>query len=160
MRIFRPSSILLILPLLLGVISSCSKNDDEDQRAVDEALILEYIADNGLDAVEGPEGLYAVIENEGAGARPDIGNTVEVHYEGFLLDGTKFDSSYDRGTPATFPLSGVIRGWQLGIPLFREGGKGTLLIPSHLAYGSRPPFGSGIPPNAVLVFTVELLKVE
>lgn len=149
---------LIIFPLLF--LLACSNDDPEQQRMEDEQRILDYIAENNLDAQEGPEGLYYVIDQPGNGAQPEPSSTVVVHYEGFLLNGTKFDSSYDRGQPATFPLTGVIRGWQLGIPLFREGGRGTLLIPSHLAYGSNPPAGSGIPANAVLRFEVELLEVQ
>lgn len=144
---------LMILPLFFA----CSK---EDQREVDEDLIREYIADNSLDGREGEDGLFYVIGKEGNGARPELSSEVTVHYEGYLLDGDVFDSSYERGTPATFPLTGVIKGWQLGIPLFKEGGKGTLLIPSHLGYGSNPPPGSGIPRDAVLVFDIELLDVN
>jgi FKBP-type peptidyl-prolyl cis-trans isomerase len=144
---------LMILPLFFA----CSK---EDQREVDEDLIREYIADNSLDGREGEDGLFYVIEKEGNGARPELSSEVTVHYEGYLLDGDVFDSSYERGMPATFPLTGVIRGWQLGIPLFKEGGKGKLLIPSHLGYGSNPPPGSGIPRDAVLVFDIELLDVN
>jgi FKBP-type peptidyl-prolyl cis-trans isomerase FkpA len=143
--------------MTLSLFISCSK---EDQREVDEDLIREYIADNSLDAQEGEDGLFYVIETEGTGARPDLSSDVTVHYEGSLLNGSVFDSSYERGMPATFPLSGVIEGWQLGIPLFKEGGKGKLIIPSHLAYGATPPPGSGIPDDAVLVFDIELLDVN
>ncbi len=159
MRILPSSLFGLFLMGIACSITSCANNDDEDQRVKDDALIQEYIAENSLNAIEGPEGLYVVIDNTGTGTSPNINSTVEVHYEGSLLNGTIFDSSYERGTPATFPLAGVIRGWQLGIPYFAEGGKGTLLVPSHLAYGGNPPFGSGIPANAVLVFNVEVLDV-
>ncbi len=149
--------VLMFSSLFVLLMSSCSK---EDQLVVDENLITEYIADNNLTAQQGEEGLYYVIESEGSGTQPTLSSTVTVHYEGFLLSGDKFDSSYDRGAPSTFPLTGVIKGWQLGIPLFKEGGKGTLIIPSHLAYGSNPPPFSGIPANAVLVFNIELLDVN
>lgn len=131
-----------------------------DQDQADEELIVEYIAENELDARVTEEGLFYVIDEEGTGDRPTIASTVTVDYEGLTLDGSKFDSSYDRGVPATFPLTGVIRGWQIGIPLFREGGSGTLLIPSDMAYGNNPPPGSGIGRNEVLLFNVELHTVE
>lgn len=137
------------------LLTSCGK----DQLEKDEELILDYISDNGLTASRTAEGLYYVIEMEGTGIRPELSDDVTVHYEGFLLDGTKFDSSIDRGTPSTFPLLGVILGWQIGIPLFKEGGQGELLIPSHLAYGENPPPGSEIGKNEVLRFTVELISV-
>lgn len=146
--------LMLILLACTGLISC------ESQETVDEELILKYIADNELNANATVEGLYYVIDEEGTGARPDITSTVTVDYEGFTLDGSIFDSSYDRGEPATFPLTNVITGWQLGIPLYREGGSGTLLIPSRMAYGNNPPPGSGIRRNEVLAFDVELHTVE
>lgn len=142
---------------VLGCLALISCTNQEE---VDEELILEYITENGLDANVTEEGLYYVINEEGTGDRPNIASTVTVDYEGFTLDGIVFDSSYDRGVPATFPLASVIIGWQIGIPLFREGGSGTLLIPSHMAYGSNPPPGSGIGDNEVLVFNVELHTIE
>lgn len=130
----------------------------QDQAAVDKAIIEKYVADNGLKGKYTDSGIFYAYDKEGKGAQPTIADAVEVHYKGSLLDGTKFDSSYDRGQPAQFPLTRVVRGWQEGIPLFKEGGKGTLLIPSSLAYGAMgmPP---AIPPNAVLRFDIELLKV-
>jgi len=144
------------------VIVACNEEDEPevDQALVDEELILQYIDDNNLNAEEGPEGLYIVRDVEGTGASPTLNDVVVVDYEGFLLDGTKFDSSIDRGTPAEFPLSGLIRGWQLGIPLLKEGGRATLILPSALAYGNNPPPGSPIPVNAVLVFDIELIEVR
>ncbi|HMT35931.1 MAG TPA: FKBP-type peptidyl-prolyl cis-trans isomerase, partial [Chitinophagaceae bacterium] len=85
---------------------------------------------------------------------------VKVHYKGYKLNGEKFDSSYDRNEPIDFPLSGVIKGWTEGIPMLEEGGKGTLLIPSHLAYGQNGPPGSKIGPNEVLLFDVELIQIN
>jgi FKBP-type peptidyl-prolyl cis-trans isomerase FkpA len=140
------------LMLLLSACQSKQAREDED-------VILEFLAANSLSGQATPEGVYYVIELEGAGVFPDINSAVTVHYEGSLTDGTVFDSSFDRGTPSTFPLSGVISGWQIGIPKFREGSSGWLLIPSALAYSDRPPPGSGIPPNAVLVFRIEVLEV-
>ena len=143
----------LLLLLTVFFFASC-----KDQTEQDEELILQYIADNNLDAIAGSEGLYYVIDSVGAGAQPVLADEVKVDYEGFLLDGTKFDSSIDRGEAATFPLQGVIRGWQIGIPYFREGGGGKLLIPSELGYGKN---GTGsIPKNAVLVFNVDLIEVN
>jgi len=129
----------------------------QDQNAVDKAIIEKYVADNGLKGKYTDSGIFYVIEKEGKGANPTVDNFVEVHYKGTLLDGNKFDSSYDRNQPAQFPLRGVIPGWQQGIPLFKEGGKGIIIIPSSLAYGPRG--NQGISPNAVLRFDVELLKV-
>lgn len=95
----------------------------------------------------------------GTGKQPDASDTVRVHYRGRLVDGTVFDSSYKRGQPAEFRLDGVIPGWTEGVQLMREGAKYEFVIPSHLAYGSKGA-GDVIPPNATLIFEVELLEVK
>jgi FKBP-type peptidyl-prolyl cis-trans isomerase len=92
---------------------------------------------------------------EGQGAECPQGATVNVHYKGTLMDGTVFDSSYDRGQPIDFPLANLIPGWQQGIPGMKVGGKRKLTIPYNLAYGERV-----IPPRADLVFEIELLGVR
>ena len=145
------SILILLLPL---VFSACK----QDQSEIDRELILQYIADNNIDATEGAEGIFYVIDTVGPGEAPNLSSDVIVDYEGFLLDGSKFDSSIDRGAPSTFGLNSVIRGWQLGIPLFNEGGSGLLIIPSELAYGRSSP-SNAIPRNAVLVFTIQLHEV-
>jgi peptidylprolyl isomerase len=106
-------------------------------------------------------GLQYVEVLEGTGALPTAGQTVVVHYTGTLEDGTKFDSSRDRGQPFKFPLGAgrVIKGWDEGIATMKIGGQRTLIIPSELGYGSRGA-GGVIPPNATLIFDVELLGVE
>ncbi|MDX1522470.1 MAG: FKBP-type peptidyl-prolyl cis-trans isomerase [Anaerolineae bacterium] len=98
---------------------------------------------------------------EGTGASPEPGSIVEVHYTGTLEDGTKFDSSIDRGQPIQFPLGvgQVIPGWDEGIALLKEGGKAKLIIPPDLAYGAAGAGGGIIPPNATLFFDVELISV-
>lgn len=144
--------------ILLGslLLAGCKK----DQLEIDKEKIEDYIAAKGLNAQVTDDDIYYVIDTPGTGLRPDLSNMVVVDYEGFLLDDTKFDSSLDRGQPATFPLSRVIRGWQLGIPLFQEGGSGTLIIPSQWAYGENPPPNSEIGRNDVLVFWIHLIEVQ
>ncbi|MFI4968901.1 MAG: FKBP-type peptidyl-prolyl cis-trans isomerase [Lysobacterales bacterium] len=103
-------------------------------------------------------GLQYMVEKEGTGAKPKATDTVKVNYLGTKIDGTKFDSSYDRGQPATFPLNGVIKGWSEGLQLMPVGSKYKLFVPADLAYGENAPGPIG--PNATLVFEVELLDIE
>lgn len=107
--------------------------------------------------VELESGLQYKIIEEGSGISPEAADTVEVNYEGRLLDGTVFDSSYERKEPAKFCLKGVIKGWSEGLQYCKEGGKIELYIPPVLAYGER---GAGtIPANSALIFTVEMIRV-
>lgn len=103
-------------------------------------------------------GLQYEVLTEGTGAVPKSEDTVKVHYSGTLIDGTKFDSSYDRNEPAEFPVTGVIKGWTEALQLMKQGAKWKLAIPSDLAYG--PQGRPSIPANSVLVFEVELLEVK
>lgn len=110
---------------------------------------------------ETPSGLRYKIEKKGTGAKAEKGKTVAVHYKGMLPDGKVFDSSYQRNEPIEFPLGKgqVISGWDEGIQLLNEGGQARFVIPSHLAYGERGA-GGVIPPNATLIFDVELVSVK
>ncbi|MDJ1472473.1 FKBP-type peptidyl-prolyl cis-trans isomerase [Cytophagaceae bacterium DM2B3-1] len=104
-------------------------------------------------------GLQYEVIKEGTGVKPVATDTVEVHYTGTLTNGKKFDSSYDHGKAVKFPLNGVIPAWTEGLQLMTEGSKYKLYVPSSLGYGMQPPPQSGIEPNSVLIFEVELLKV-
>lgn len=104
-------------------------------------------------------GLQYIVMVEGTGAKPLATDKVKVHYEGTLLDGTKFDSSYDRGEPIEFPLNQVIRGWTEGVQLMSVGSKYKFFIPYELAYGEQGA-GGVIPPFATLIFVVELLDIN
>lgn len=112
------------------------------------------------DVFETESGLQYRVLEEGSGDSPTAEDRVQVHYEGRLLTDEVFDSSYERGQPATFPLGRVITGWTEGLQLMEEGAKYQFFIPSDLAYGNQPPQGSPIPPGAVLIFDVELLEVN
>ena len=106
-----------------------------------------------------PSGLQYKIITEGKGKQPKSTDTVVAHYRGTLINGTEFDSSYKRNEPATFPVAGVIKGWQEALPLMKEGAKWQVYIPAELAYGPRGA-GDVIGPNEVLVFDIELLSVK
>ena len=106
-----------------------------------------------------PSGLQYKVLKEGNGKSPKATDKVVCHYEGMLVDGTMFDSSVQRGEPATFPLNGVIAGWTEGLQLMKEGAKYRFFIPYQLGYGERGA-GASIPPFATLVFDVELIEVK
>ena len=107
-----------------------------------------------------PSGLQYKVITEGKGKTPKAGDTVTVQYKGTLVDGTEFDSSYKRGQPATFPVSGVIKGWTEALQLMKEGSKWQIFLPSDLAYGAGGTPGDPIGPNAVLIFDVELVSIQ
>lgn len=130
-----------------------------EARAKEEGV--KFLAENKKKAEvkETASGLQYIVEKEGTGAQPTATNEVTVHYTGKLLNGTVFDSSVNRGEPATFPLNRVIPGWTEGVQLMKEGAKYTFFIPSDLAYGAQG-VPNAIPPHSTLIFEVELLKVN
>ncbi|ANG62472.1 peptidylprolyl isomerase [Marinobacterium aestuarii] len=165
-------AVRLALWVLMGaVLVGCG--DDSDEAAFRAELVdkarnddnqragQSFLASNAQ--VEGvvtlPSGLQYRVLVPGSGAMPGASSTVQVNYEGMLIDGTVFDSSYARGEPVSFPLNRVIPGWTEGLQLMREGAQWMLYLPSELAYGMSSPTPS-IAPNSALVFKVELLAVE
>lgn len=121
-----------------------------------------FLAENGKKAniTTTASGLQYEVLIKGTGTKsPSATDTVEVNYEGTLLDGKVFDSSYKRGESISFPLNRVIKGWTEGVQLMTEGAKYRFYIPSDLAYGTRGA-GRDIPPNAALIFDVELIKIK
>jgi len=121
---------------------------------------IAFLAENGEKegVITTESGLQYKVETLGSGPNPSAMSTVEVHYEGTLLDGTVFDSSYDRGESISFPLNRVIPGWTEGVQLMPVGSTYIFYIPSDLAYGSRD--SGPIPPNSTLIFKIELLGIE
>jgi len=121
-----------------------------------------YLEENGKKdgVVTTASGLQYRIIKEGDGATPTENDKVIAHYKGTLLDGTVFDSSYDRGEPATFPVKGVIQGWQETLKMMKEGAKWEIVVPANLAYGPRGAGqGSPIGPNETLIFEIELIAI-
>lgn len=144
--------------LLLIFFISCGNDDDQpiDYVSKNDKEIQEYLAKNDLQAEKSTSGLYYIIENEGTGVNPGPTSQVRVAYKGYFLNGNVFDQSAAEGV--SFNLQQVIRGWTEGITYFKEGGSGLLLVPSHLGYG--PQDYRGIPGGSVLIFEIELLKVN
>lgn len=126
-------------------------------KAAGEAFLAENGKKDGV--VTLPSGLQYQVLKEGNGKKPSATDQVVCHYEGTLIDGTIFDSSYQRNQPATFGLNQVIAGWTEGVQLMQEGAKYRFFIPYNLAYGERGA-GAQIPPFAALVFDVELIEVK
>lgn len=155
---------LLLLVCIAGCFTACVKNntptdnfDVNAQLNTDTLLIRKFITDNKIPAVKDKSGVFYQIINPGTGSFSyTTTTTVTANYDGRLLDGTVFDSS--KGTPISFPLNGVIAGWQIGVPFIQKGGQIRLFIPSKFGYG---PGGQGpIPPNTVLDFTISLTDLK
>lgn len=129
----------------------------EKAKASGEAFLAEFAKKEGVKKTD--NGIYYIEMTAGEGEMPSATDTVKVHYKGTLKDGTEFDSSYARGTPAEFPVNGVIQGWQEILPMMKVGSKWEVAIPSDLAYGERGA-GANIGPNEPLVFQIELLEIK
>lgn len=183
-KIFIPAALSAVVAIAsIGTLSSCKSNNakqEDSLQTIEEMVstVEEAVTDTakyGAAFFNNPEnkadvatdstyavtatGLKYVVVTEGTGAQPTATDAVTVHYTGKLTDGTVFDSSVSRGEPATFPLNRVIAGWTEGLQLMKEGGETTFYIPSGLAYGEQGAPGA-IPPNADLIFDVQLLKVN
>lgn len=131
------------------------------QASNEDAAMQAYMTAHNLKGIKTESGLYVVIEDPGTGKQPKTGSMVKVLYTGTLLNGAKFDASADHGNqPYEFPIGGqVIAGWNEGIPYFKAGGKGKLIIPSKLGYGEQGN-GERIPPNSPLAFDIQLVDVQ
>ena len=144
--------------LALTLFISCSKDKETttDYGAKNEQEIKDYIAKNNLTAQRSASGLYYVINELGTGTQPTANSFVTVAYKGYFTDGKVFDQSSAAGI--SFGLKQVIKGWTEGIPYFKTGGNGILLVPSHLGYGSTA--NGPIPGGSVLIFDVKLISVN
>lgn len=143
--------------LINEYLEGLQKKAEQAARAEGEAFLTENGKKENVKTTA--SGLQYIVEKEGTGAQPTAEDEVTVHYTGKLLSGQVFDSSVNRGEPATFPLNRVIPGWTEGVQLMKEGAKYTFFIPSDLAYGPQGVPGA-IPPHSTLIFDVELIKVN
>ena len=142
-----PANSIVVFEIELKSAKATNYEDD---------LLKAFITKKGWSAQSTPEGVYYVIDSVGTGANPAVSNAVTVFYKGYLLDETVFDSRLRPNTPVEFGLSNVIKGWQIGLPKFKSGSKGKLLIPSAYAYGSTAT--TAIPANSPLIFEIELVS--
>jgi FKBP-type peptidyl-prolyl cis-trans isomerase FkpA len=149
---------LLSTLLVLTLFISCSKDTETvtDYTAKNEQEIKDYLAKNNLTAQRSTSGLYYIINEQGTGTQPTAASNVTVAYKGYFTNGNVFDQSKAEGI--SFGLNQVIKGWTEGIPYFKAGGSGVLLIPSHLGYGSTN--NGPIPGGSVLIFDVKLISVN
>ena len=128
----------------------------EKQKQEGQAFLEENKNKEGVVTLS--QGIQYLVIKEGTGAQPSISDTVRAHYKGALLNGKEFDNSFKRGQPFSAPLRSLIQGWQIALPLMKEGSHWRLWIPSHLAYGDRGA-GADIPGGATLMFEVELISI-
>ena len=168
----KKALVMALAALLMTGMASCNSNTSSSESTEEttpeygqqikdnKTLGREFMEQNAKNdsVVQTKSGMQYIVVKEGNGAKPGPEDTVTVHYTGKLIDGTVFDSSVERGEPATFPLNQVIPGWTEGLQLMSEGSEYRLFIPSELAYGSKGA-GDQILPNSTLIFDVQLIKV-
>jgi FKBP-type peptidyl-prolyl cis-trans isomerase len=142
---------------IMKIIENASKQKFSGNIAAGKTFLEQNKKQAGVKVT--PSGLQYIVVKEGQGIKPTATDTVLVHYTGTLLDGKKFDSSYDRNEPLSLPLNGVIKGWTEGVQLMTPGSKYKFFIPYQMAYGERGA-GQDIPPYSTLIFDIELLKVN
>lgn len=154
-------TILVVLAAGLSLLAACQRGPDPKVLAANaeagKAFLAKNAAEPGVKSL--PSGMQYVVVRSGpeTGVRPLPGDQIKVHYEGKLLSGQVFDSSYDRGVPAVMPLDGLIPGWVEALQLMRPGDEWRIFVPADLGYGDQG--GGPIPPGATLVFRIELIDV-
>ncbi|WP_308992696.1 FKBP-type peptidyl-prolyl cis-trans isomerase [Mariniflexile litorale] len=146
---------ILLLTFAFVLFTACNKDETVDYVTKNDEQIQAYIAENNLTAKKSSSGLYYVIDTPGTGAQPTATSDVTIAYKGYFLNGTVFDQNTNGYTTN---LQQVIKGWTEGIPYFKEGGSGILLVPAHLGYGNNDYYT--IPGGSVLIFDVELISIN
>lgn len=149
--------IILLLIIVLGSYFGYQQYELQKERDYNIAIAKEYIENNASNYKLSNSGLYYKIIKEGNNKKANLENNIKVNYEGKLIDGTIFDSSYERGEPETFPLNVLIEGWQEGISLIGEGGSVELMVSPKLGYGHDRAFN--IPASSTLLFKIELIEI-
>lgn len=149
-------SIFTLITIILFSACNIKEDPEIDYREQNDTEIQAYIATNNINAQKLNSGLYYIIDNVGTGKNPTLTDRIKVKYKGYLTDGTVFQELDDVGV--SFFLNEIIAGWQIGLPFFKEGGSGKLIIPAHLGYGGRQV--GIIPPGSVLIFEIELIYVN
>lgn len=155
--------LVFLLPALFIALAACDTDqvfDEEEQLQVDIDLIEAFLAENNLDAdTLQPSQMRLIIHQQGSGSNAEFGSSVVIHYTGFLLDGTEFDSSIGSSPfDVVIGRGNVIRGWDIGLRELNAGTRATFYIPSGLAYGNNRQ--GIIPPNSVLIFDIEILDIR
>ena len=151
--------ILTISVLALALTACHPKVQGPDQSAAAKTFLADNARKPGVQSL--PDGLQYQIVHSGpaSGLKPKLNDEVKVHYEGKLIDGKVFDSSYERGQPVAMPLKGLVKGWQEALQLMRPGDEWILYVPPELGYGAEGAGGGQIPPGAALIFRIELIDV-
>ena len=151
---------MLVISVSIWSCTTESVFDENEQLAIDRQLILDYIQENSINAVQIEDtGIYYSISQQGSGPTPEFASSVFTDYRGYLLDGTEFDTSEGRGVfNFVIGAGAVIQGWERGFQEFNKGTAATLFIPSKFGYGSRRQ--GSIPPNSVLIFDVNVIDIR
>lgn len=152
MKQFLKGSKLTLVVICLILLGACGKDSPEKIAEKDREKIIKYLEENDIQAIEHDSGLFYTIENPGSGDSPKLTSYLNISYTGYFLNGKVFDG----GTAERMYLQSAILGWQIGIPLFKKGGKGMLFVPSGMAYGEAL-YNYAIPAHSVLIFEIELI---
>lgn len=160
-HVFHGDSLMIGAAECQGVIQSYLAAKQQEKSAANLAIGQKFLEENKKKAgvITLPDGLQYIVIKEGTGPMPTVNDTVVTNYQGTFIDGTIFDSSIERGQPATFPLNRVIEGWTEALQKMKVGSKWKLFIPPNLAYGERG-YGQNIPGNSTLIFELELLSIK